>query len=78
MKLSLCVERWRVRRVSLKLHDIVKHLASDQGLQDLWSLLWGIYNNSSDREKREIIKAVKRVKVLLEAFLERVEGGSSG
>jgi hypothetical protein len=41
----------------------------------LWSLLWGIYNNSSDREKREIIKAVKRVKALLEAFLEKVESG---
>jgi hypothetical protein len=64
--------------VSLRLHEIIKHLASDQGLNDLWSLLWGVYNSSSDRERKEIIKAVKRVKALLEAFLERVEGGSSG
>jgi hypothetical protein len=64
--------------VSLRLNEIIKHLASDQGLNDLWSLLWGIYNNSSDREKREIIKAVKRVKALLEAFLERVESGGYG
>jgi hypothetical protein len=61
--------------VSLRLHDIVKHLASDQGLNDLWSLLWGIYNSSNDKEKREIVKAVKRVKALLEAFIEKVEGG---
>jgi hypothetical protein len=64
--------------VSLKLSEVIKHLASDQGLNDLWSLLWGVYNSSSDRERKEIIKAVKRVKALLEAFLERVEGGSSG
>ena len=64
-----------MRSVSLRLHDIVKHLASDQGLNDLWSLLWGIYNSSNDKEKREIIKAVKRVKALLEAFLEKAEGG---
>jgi hypothetical protein len=64
--------------VSLRLHEIIKHLASDQGLNDLWNLLWGIYNSSSDKEKREIVKAVKRVKALLEAFLERVEGGSGG
>jgi hypothetical protein len=74
----LCVEKWRGRSVSLKLNEIIKHLASDQGLNDLWSLLWGVYNSSSDRERKEIIKAVKRVKALLEAFLERVEGGSSG
>jgi len=67
-----------VRSVSLKLHDIVKHLASDQGLNDLWSLLWGVYSNSSDKEKREIVKAVKRVKALLEAFLEKVEVGGGG
>ncbi len=64
--------------MSLRLHDIIKHLASDQGLQDFWNMLWGIYNSSSDREKREIIRAVKRVKALLEAFLEKVEGGSGG
>jgi hypothetical protein len=57
---------------------MIKHLASDQGLNDLWSLLWGIYNSSSDRERKEIVKAVKRVKALLEAFLEKVEGGSGG
>jgi hypothetical protein len=54
---------------------MIKHLASDQGLNDLWNLLWGIYNSSSEREKREIVKAVKRVKALLEAFLEKAEGG---
>jgi hypothetical protein len=64
-----------VRGVSLRLYDIVKHLASDQGINDLWNLLWGIYQNSNDREKREIIRAVKRIKALLEAFLEKVEGG---
>jgi hypothetical protein len=64
--------------VSLRLNEIIKHLASDQGLSDLWNLLWSIYNSSSDKEKREIVKAVKRVKALLEAFLERVEGGSGG
>jgi hypothetical protein len=67
-----------VRSVSLKLNEIIKHLASDQGLNDLWSLLWGVYNSSSDKEKREIVKAVKRVKALLEAFLDKVEGGSGG
>jgi len=64
--------------VSLRLSEIIKHLSSDQGLNDLWNLLWGIYNSSNEREKREIIRAVKRVKALLEAFLEKVEGGSSG
>jgi len=64
--------------VSLRLNEIIKHLASDQGLNDLWSLLWGVYSNSSDKEKREIVKAVKRVKALLEAFLEKAEGGSGG
>jgi hypothetical protein len=64
--------------VSLRLHEIIKHLSSDQGLNDLWSLLWGVYSNSSDKEKREIVKAVKRVKALLEAFLEKAEGGSGG
>jgi hypothetical protein len=64
--------------VSLRLNEIIKHLSSDQGLNDLWSLLWGVYNSSSDREKREIVKAVKRVKALLEAFLEKAEGGSGG
>jgi hypothetical protein len=61
--------------VSLRVSEIIKHLASDQGLNDLWSLLWGIYQNSNDRERREIVRAVKRVKALLEAFLEKVEGG---
>jgi hypothetical protein len=61
--------------VSLRLNEIIKHLASDQGLNDLWNLLWSIYNSSNDREKREIIKAVKRVKALLEAFIEKAEGG---
>jgi hypothetical protein len=61
--------------VNLRFSEIIKHLASDQGLQDLWNLLWGIYNSSSDKERREIIKAVKRVKALLEAFLEKAEGG---
>ena len=64
--------------MSLRLSEIIKHLSSDQGLNDLWNLLWGIYNSSNEREKREIIRAVKRVKALLEAFLEKVEGGSSG
>ncbi len=64
--------------MSLKLNEIIKHLASDQGLNDLWSLLWGVYNSSSDKERKEIVKAVKRVKALLEAFLEKVEGGSGG
>ena len=64
--------------MSLRLNEIIKHLASDQGLNDLWSLLWGVYSNSSDKEKREIVKAVKRVKALLEAFLEKAEGGSGG
>jgi len=64
-----------VRSVSLRLSEIIKHLSSDQGLNDLWSLLWGIYNSSNDKEKREIVKAVKRIKALLEAFLEKVEGG---
>jgi hypothetical protein len=41
-------------------------------------LLWGIYSNSNDREKKELIRAVKRVKALLETFLERVEGGKIG
>jgi hypothetical protein len=63
--------------VSLRLNEIIKHLASDQGLNDLWNLLWSIYNSSSDKERREIVKAVKRVKALLEAFLEKVEGGKS-
>ena len=67
-----------MRSVSLRLSEIIKHLSSDQGLNDLWSLLWGIYNSSNDKEKREIVKAVKRIKALLEAFLEKVEGGSSG
>jgi hypothetical protein len=44
----------------------------------LWNLLWGIYQNSNDKERKEIIRAVKRVKALLEAFLEKVEGGSGG
>jgi len=61
--------------VSLRLSEVIKHIASDQGLNDLWNLLWGIYQNSNDREKREIIRAVKRIKALLEAFLEKVEGG---
>ena len=67
-----------MRSVSLRLHDIIKHLSSDQGLTDLWNLLWSIYNSSSEREKREIVKAVKRVKALLEAFIEKAEGGSGG
>lgn len=66
-----------MRSVSLRLNEIIKHLASDQGLNDLWNLLWSIYNSSSDKERREIVKAVKRVKALLEAFLEKVEGGKS-
>ena len=61
--------------MSLRLSEVIKHIASDQGLNDLWNLLWGIYQNSNDREKREIIRAVKRIKALLEAFLEKVEGG---
>ena len=61
--------------MSLRLSEIIKHLSSDQGLSDLWNLLWGIYNSSNDKERKEIIRAVKRVKALLEAFLEKVEGG---
>jgi hypothetical protein len=64
--------------VSLRLSEIIKHLSSDQGLSDLWNLLWGIYNSSNDKERKEIIRAVKRVKALLEAFLEKVEGGKIG
>jgi len=64
--------------VSLRLNEIIKHLSSDQGLNDLWNLLWGIYQSSNDKERKEIIKAVKRVKALLEVFIEKAEGGSGG